>query len=56
LFEAGASLKWIQKFLGHSSLQTTLLYLHLTETAEEDGRQTLEQLAQPSDLFERFNK
>jgi integrase/recombinase XerD len=56
LFEAGVSLRWIQKFLGHSSLQTTLIYLHLTETAEEEGRQTLDQLAQPADLFERFNQ
>ena len=29
-FEAGVSLRWIQKFLGHNSLQTTLVYRHLT--------------------------
>ncbi len=51
LFEAGVSLRWIQKFLGHSSLQTTLVYLHLTETAEQDGRAKLDQIAQPGDLF-----
>ncbi len=33
LFEAGASLCWIQRFLGHSNLQTTLVYLHLTDDA-----------------------
>ena len=38
LLEAGVSLKAIQKYLGHSSLQTTLIYLHLTEIAEADAR------------------
>ena len=53
LFEAGVSLRWIQKFLGHSSLQTTLVYLHLTETGEEDGRAKLDEIAQPGDLFQK---
>ena len=44
LFEAGVSLKNIQKYLGHSSLQTTLVYIHITETAEADARQTVERL------------
>ena len=44
LFEAGVSLKNIQKYLGHSSLQTTLVYIHITETAEADARQTVEEL------------
>jgi len=44
LLEAGVGLKSIQKYLGHSSLQTTLIYLHLTETAEADSRQVIEQL------------
>ena len=44
LFEAGVSLKNIQKYLGHSSLQTTPVYIHITETAEADARQTVEQL------------
>ena len=38
LLEAGVSLKVIQKYLGHSSLQTTMIYLHLTETAEANAR------------------
>lgn len=44
LLEAGVSLKAIQKFLGHSSLQTTMIYLHLTDSAEVDSRRVIEQL------------
>lgn len=44
LLESGVSLKAIQKFLGHKSLQTTMVYLHLTETGEADARQIIEQL------------
>ena len=46
LLEEGVSLKVIQKYMGHSSLQTTLVYLHLTETAEANARQTIEKLFQ----------
>ena len=51
LFEASVSLRWIQKFLGHSSLQTTLIYLHLTDDGEDNGRAKLDEIAQPADLF-----
>jgi len=44
LLEAGVSLKAIQKYMGHSSLQTTMVYLHLTETADADARQVIERL------------
>jgi site-specific recombinase XerD len=44
LLEAGVSLKVIQQYLGHSSLATTMVYLHLTQTAEVNARQTIEQL------------
>jgi site-specific recombinase XerD len=44
LLEAGVSLKAIQKYLGHSSLQTTLIYLHLTEIAEADTRVVINHL------------
>lgn len=57
LFEAGASLVWIQKFLGHSNLQTTLVYLHLTDDALTDGRAQLNQIANhgvTDDLLGRF--
>ena len=44
LLEAGVSLKVIQQYLGHSSLQTTMIYLHLTDTAEENARETIEKV------------
>lgn len=37
LLEAGVNLRLIQKYLGHSSLQTTMLYLHLTIQGEEQA-------------------
>lgn len=57
LFEAGASLCWIQRFLGHSSLQTTLIYLHLTDDGNVDGREQLNHIADTvstEKLFQRF--
>lgn len=59
LFEKGVSLRWIQKFLGHSNLQTTLVYLHLTDDANEDGRKQLNDIVDTSSaerLFGRFQK
>lgn len=44
LLEAGVSLKVIQQYLGHSSLQTTLIYLHLTDTAETQAREAIERI------------
>jgi integrase/recombinase XerD len=44
LLEAGVSLKVIQKYMGHSSLQTTMVYLHLNEIAEVNAREKIEQI------------
>lgn len=44
LLEAQVSLKVIQRYLGHSSLATTLVYLHLTDTAEANARNVIEGL------------
>jgi site-specific recombinase XerD len=46
LLEAGVSLRIIQQYLGHSSLMTTIEYLHLTDTAAADTRDTVEKLFQ----------
>lgn len=44
LLEAGVSLKAIQRYMGHSSLQTTMVYLHLTDSAEANARESIEKL------------
>jgi integrase/recombinase XerD len=41
LLEGGVNLRVIQRYLGHRSLQTTMLYLHLTKTGEEDAYRRL---------------
>jgi len=50
LLEAGISLRAIQQYLGHSSLQTTMVYLHLTDSAAIDVRQVINELfVRPND-------
>ena len=44
LLEGGVNLRTIQKYLGHSSLTTTMIYLHLTTQGEEQARAVINQL------------
>jgi site-specific recombinase XerD len=44
LLEAGVNLRLIQQYLGHSSLQTTMVYLHLTSQGQEQARAAIERL------------
>ena len=37
LLENGVSIKTVQEYLGHSSLQVTIIYLHLTNWGKEDA-------------------
>jgi integrase/recombinase XerD len=44
LVEAGASLHTVKDLLGHSNINTTMVYLHLTHRSEQDSRALVEQL------------
>ena len=44
LLEAGVNLRLIQQYLGHSSLQTTMVYLHLTTASQEQAVARIETL------------
>lgn len=44
LLEAGVSLRLIQQYLGHASLQTTMIYLHLTSLGQERARAAIEKI------------
>ena len=46
LLEEGVSLRFISQYLGHASLDTTVIYTHLTVTSEDKARQALEKLHQ----------
>jgi site-specific recombinase XerD len=37
LLEAGVNLRVIQQYLGHANIETTMIYLHLTNTGKEDA-------------------
>ncbi|MGO9916763.1 MAG: site-specific integrase [Isosphaeraceae bacterium] len=44
LLEAGLNLRLIQQYLGHSSLRTTMIYLHVTALGHEKARAAIEGL------------
>lgn len=46
LLEAGVNLRVIQKYLGHSSIETTMVYLHLTNKGMEDAYQIINAVMQ----------
>jgi site-specific recombinase XerD len=47
LLEAGVNLRLIRQDLGHSSLRTTMVYLHLTAASQEQARERIEALMGP---------
>ena len=44
LLDDGVNVKVLQQYLGHSSLQTTEIYLHLTQQGDEQARRVVERL------------
>jgi integrase/recombinase XerD len=46
LLEAGVNLRLIQRYLGHTRLETTMLYLHLTQKGHEDASARINSLRQ----------
>jgi integrase len=37
LLEAGVNIRAIQRYMGHTDLETTMVYLHLTQKGQEDA-------------------
>ena len=44
LLEAGINIRQIQKYLGHTTLTTTMIYTHLTDEGEGQNQETINQL------------
>jgi len=44
LLEAGVNLRTIQQFLGHAQLETTMMYLHLTNKGQQDAWDKINEL------------
>jgi site-specific recombinase XerD len=41
LLEAGVNIRTIQRYMGHTDLETTMVYLHLTQKGQEDAAQLI---------------
>jgi site-specific recombinase XerD len=48
MLEEGVSIRLISAYLGHSSLETTLIYTHLTAVNEASARAAIERLLPPA--------
>jgi integrase/recombinase XerD len=46
LLEAGVNPRLIQRYLGHTQLETTMVYLHLTQKGQEEAYERLNSLMQ----------
>ena len=46
LLEEGVSLRWVSQYLGHATLEQTLVYTHLTAVSEAQTQQAVARLAQ----------
>jgi integrase/recombinase XerD len=46
LLEAGVNIRLIQRYLGHTQLETTMVYLHLTHKGHEDAYERINSLMQ----------
>jgi len=44
LLEAGVNLRVIQRYMGHTRLETTMVYLHLTQKGQEDAFKLIDQV------------
>ena len=44
LLEAGVNLRVIQRYMGHTQLETTMVYLHLTQKGQEDAVKLIDQV------------
>ena len=42
LLEAGVNIRAIQRYMGHTDLETTMIYLHLTQKGQEDAYQLID--------------
>jgi site-specific recombinase XerD len=49
LLEAGVNLRVIQRYMGHTQLETTMIYLHLTQKGQEDASQLINQVMEGLD-------